>query len=85
MSFVGPRPIREHFAVEMAEKIPFYWMRYDVKPGVTGWAQANGIYAVPDGLEAFQYELFYIQTMSLFMDLLTLLKTAHTVVLGKGK
>jgi lipopolysaccharide/colanic/teichoic acid biosynthesis glycosyltransferase len=44
-----------------AETMSFYWMRYDVKPRVTGWAQANGVYAVPDGLEAFQYELFYIQ------------------------
>ncbi|MBW1794357.1 MAG: sugar transferase, partial [Deltaproteobacteria bacterium] len=85
MSFVGPRPIREHFALQMAEKVPFYWLRYDVKPGVTGWAQANGSYAVPDGLDAFQYELFYIQNMSLFLDLLTMFKTAQTVFLGKGK
>jgi exopolysaccharide biosynthesis polyprenyl glycosylphosphotransferase len=85
MSFVGPRPIREHFAIEMANKIPFYWLRYDVKPGVTGWAQVNGSYAVPDGLEAFQYELFYIQNMSLFLDVLTIFKTLQTVFFGKGK
>jgi exopolysaccharide biosynthesis polyprenyl glycosylphosphotransferase len=85
MSFVGPRPIREHFALQMAEKVPFYWLRYDVKPGVTGWAQANGAYAVPDGLDAFQYELFYIQNMSFFLDLLTMFKTVQTVFLGRGK
>jgi lipopolysaccharide/colanic/teichoic acid biosynthesis glycosyltransferase len=60
-------------------------MRYDVKFGVTGWAQANGVYAVPDGLEAFQYELFYIQNFSFFLDLLILLKTLNTMFLGKGK
>jgi len=85
MSFVGPRPIREHFAFQIAEKIPFYWLRYDVKPGVTGWAQVNGAYAVPDGLESFQYELFYIQNMSFILDFLVLLKTVNTIVLGKGK
>ncbi|MBW1741142.1 MAG: exopolysaccharide biosynthesis polyprenyl glycosylphosphotransferase [Deltaproteobacteria bacterium] len=85
MSFVGPRPIREYFAAQMAEKVPFYWLRYDIKPGVTGWAQANGVYAVPDGLDAFQYELFYIQNMSFFLDLLTMFKTLQTVFLGKGK
>ena len=85
MSFVGPRPIREHFAVRMAEKVPFYWLRYDVKPGVTGWAQAHGAYAVPDGLESFQYDLFYIQSMSFFLDFLVLLKTLNTIILGKGK
>jgi len=85
MSFVGPRPIREHFVREMAEKVPFYWMRYDVKPGITGWAQVNGSYAVPDGMEAFQYELFYIQNMSLFLDMLTIFKTIRMVFLGKGK
>lgn len=85
MSFVGPRPIREHFALQMAEKVPFYWLRYDVKPGVTGWAQANGSYAVPDGLDSFQYELFYIQNMSFFLDLLTMFKTLQTVFCGRGK
>jgi len=85
MSFVGPRPIREYFAIKMAEKVPFYWLRYDVKPGVTGWAQVNGKYAVPDGLEAFEYELFYIENMSIFLDLLTMFKTLQTIFAGSGK
>jgi len=85
MSFVGPRPIREHFAVEMAKKIPFYWLRYDVKPGVTGWAQVNGRYAVPDGMGTFEYELFYIKNMSILLDSLTLIRTVQTVLWRKGK
>jgi exopolysaccharide biosynthesis polyprenyl glycosylphosphotransferase len=85
MSFVGPRPIREHFAKEMAEQVPFYWLRYDVKPGITGWAQVNGAYAVPDALESFQYELFYLQNMSLFLDVLTIFRTAKMVIFWKGK
>ena len=85
LSFVGPRPIREHFAVEMAKKVPFYWLRYDVKPGVTGWAQVNDKYAVPDGLGAFEYELFYIENMSIFLDLMTIVKTMRTMFWEEGK
>lgn len=85
MSFVGPRPIRECFALGISETVPYYWLRYDVIPGVTGWAQVNGAFAVPDGLKSFEYELFYIQNMSFFLDFITLLKTIQIVFLGKGK
>ena len=60
-------------------------MRYDVKSDVTGWAQANGAYAVPDGLESFQYELFYIQNMSFFLDFSVLIKTLNMMFQAKGK
>ena len=85
MSFVGPRPIRECFALEISREVPFYWLRYDVMPGVTGWGQVNGAFAVPDGLKTFEFELFYIQNMSLWLDLITLLKTVKIVLMGKGK
>lgn len=87
MSFVGPRPIREHFANKLAKKIPFYGIRFGVKPGLTGWAQVNHDYAGSDEgqVEKFQYELFYIQNMSIFLDLLTLFRTFLTVLWGRGK
>ncbi len=87
MSFVGPRPIREHFANRLAEMIPFYGLRFSVKPGLTGWAQVNHDYAgsVEGQLEKFQYELFYIQNMSFLMDLPIMLKTLKMVFWGKGK
>ena len=87
MSFVGPRPIRDHFANKLAETIPFYGLRFAVKPGLSGWAQVNHDYAGSEEgqLEKFQYELFYIQNMSLFLDLLTVFKTAHKVFRGEGK
>jgi exopolysaccharide biosynthesis polyprenyl glycosylphosphotransferase len=87
MSFVGPRPIREHFANKLAEKIPFYGFRFAVKPGLSGWAQVNHDYAGSEEgqLEKFQYELFYIQNMSLFLDLLTVFKTVQKVFAGEGK
>jgi lipopolysaccharide/colanic/teichoic acid biosynthesis glycosyltransferase len=87
MSFVGPRPIREHFANQLAGQIPFYGLRFSVKPGLTGWAQVNYDYAGSEEgqMEKFQYELFYIQNMSLFLDLLALFKTVHKVFAGEGK
>ena len=39
MSFVGPRPIRKFFAEKLAEEFPYYFLRFYVKPGLTGWAQ----------------------------------------------
>ena len=87
ISFVGPRPIREHFANKLTETIPFYGLRFNVKPGLTGWAQVNYDYAGSEEgqLQKFQYELFYIQNMSLFLDLLIMLKTIKIVLLGKGE
>lgn len=87
MSFVGPRPIRKHFADKLAEIIPFYGLRFSVKPGLSGWAQVNHNYAGSEEgqLEKFQYELFYIENMSLFIDLFTIFKTFHKVLRGEGQ
>lgn len=86
MSFVGPRPIRAHFARMLTEKIPFYVFRFSVKPGLSGWAQVNYHYAGSDfgQLEKFEYELFYIQNMSLFLDIITVVKTVREVFRGSG-
>jgi exopolysaccharide biosynthesis polyprenyl glycosylphosphotransferase len=85
LSFVGPRPIREHFANGFSHQVPYYELRHNVKPGLTGWAQVHRCYAVPFGLEALQYELFYIQNMSMLLDLHILFKTLRTVLGGQGK
>jgi exopolysaccharide biosynthesis polyprenyl glycosylphosphotransferase len=86
MTFVGPRPIREHFAKILAERIPFYELRFCVKPGLTGWAQVNYDYAGSEEgqLEKFQYDLFYVRKMSLTLDLLALFKTFKTVIRRAG-
>jgi len=85
ISFVGPRPIREHFANKMSRKIPFYEMRFSVQPGLSGWAQIHGCYAVPYGLDALQYELFYIENMSLFIDVMIVIRTVKMLLKGMGK
>jgi len=86
MSFVGPRPIRAHFAAQLRKKIPFYDLRFSVKPGLSGWAQVQHDYAGSEQgqLEKFQYELFYIENMSLFLDLFIVIKTVQKVLKGEG-
>jgi len=87
MSLIGPRPEREFFVKRLMEKIPFYSLRFSVKPGLTGWAQIIYKYGASeeDALEKLQYELYYIKNMSLFLDLRILLKTIRIILFGMGR
>jgi lipopolysaccharide/colanic/teichoic acid biosynthesis glycosyltransferase len=86
MSFVGPRPERPAFVAELDKVIPFYSIRHRVKPGITGWAQICYPYgaSTDDAREKLQYDLYYIKNYSLFLDLMVLLQTVHTILWGKG-
>ena len=86
MSFVGPRPEREFFVKKLEEIIPYYGERFSVKPGITGWAQVCYRYgaSVDDAVEKVNYDLFYIKNMSVFMDLMIILRTIKIVLFGKG-
>ncbi len=87
MSLVGPRPERPEFVINLKEKIPFYNERHLVKPGLTGWAQINFPYGASekDSLEKLQYDLYYIKNRSFIFDIAILLKTAKTILSGKGQ
>jgi exopolysaccharide biosynthesis polyprenyl glycosylphosphotransferase len=87
ISFVGPRPIREYFADKLSKKIPFYELRFSVRPGLSGWAQVNLDYAGSDDgqHEKFQYELFYIQNMSLILDTIIVFKTVQSILKIEGQ
>jgi lipopolysaccharide/colanic/teichoic acid biosynthesis glycosyltransferase len=86
MSLVGPRPERRHFTDELEKKIPFYAQRFNVKPGLTGWAQVCYDYGatIEDAVEKLNYDLFYIKNMSLAMDMIIILRTVKTVLFGRG-
>jgi sugar transferase (PEP-CTERM system associated) len=86
MSFIGPRPERSVFVNQLKEEIPYYVLRFAVKPGITGWAQVRYSYGstVEDALEKLQYDLYYIKNMSVFLDLLILLKSIQVVLFGRG-
>ena len=86
MSFVGPRPERPLFVVELSEKIPYYPERHRVKPGITGWAQIYYPYgsSIKDAFEKLQYDLYYVKNYSIFLDIFILLQTAEVILFGKG-
>ena len=86
MSLVGPRPERRYFTDQLEEQIPYYSQRFNVKPGLTGWAQVCYDYGatVEDAVEKLNYDLFYIKNMSFALDIVILLKTVKTVLFGKG-
>jgi sugar transferase (PEP-CTERM system associated) len=86
MGFVGPRPERPEFVVELEAKIPFYAYRHSVKPGLTGWAQLCYPYgsSVEDAAQKLQYDLYYVKNHNLLFDITILLQTVEVVLMGKG-
>ena len=86
MSLIGPRPERPYFVEKFKKEIPFYTRRLKVQPGITGWAQIKGQYdtSIDNVRTKLQYDLFYLENMSLRMDLKILLNTIYVMLLGKG-
>jgi exopolysaccharide biosynthesis polyprenyl glycosylphosphotransferase len=87
MSIVGFRPIREHFADMLEEKIPFYRLRFSIKPGLTGWPQVRHNYSgsVEGQRKKFEYELFYLANQSILLDIYIVVKTIQVVLFGQGQ
>ncbi len=86
MSLIGPRPERPYFVEQLAKEIPLYKRRLKVKPGITGWAQIKHTYdqSIDDVKIKLQYDLFYIENMSLRMDIKIALSTIVHMLSGKG-
>ncbi len=87
MSLVGPRPEQPHIVEMLRGLIPFYDERHLVKPGLTGWAQINNIYAatLEESREKLQFDLYYIKHRSVVFDLEIILKTIYYVFSFKGR
>lgn len=83
ISLVGPRNDIEALGVRLAEAIPYYNIRYIVKPGITGWAQINQRYEPgnisPQSIEETKvrlaYDFYYIKKRSFVLDMVIALKT----------
>lgn len=86
MSLIGPRPERPYFVEKFKREIPFYARRLGVKPGITGWAQIKGEYdtSMDNVKTKLQYDLFYLENMSLRMDLKVIINTIYVMLMGKG-
>lgn len=86
MSLIGPRPERPYFVEQLSKEIPLYRRRLKVKPGITGWAQIKHTYdqSIDDVKIKLQYDLFYIENMSLRLDFKIALSTIVHMLSGKG-
>lgn len=84
MSLVGPRPERPYFVDRFDQQVLRYMQRHRVKPGITGWAQVNGLRGDCDITERTQYDLAYVENWSLAFDLKILLRTFAEVLFHKG-
>jgi len=84
MSVVGPRPHAVAHNEMYRKLIKSYMIRHKVKPGVTGWAQVNGLRGETDSLEKMQArlecDLAYLRHWSLRLDLQIVLKTIYVVL-----
>jgi len=83
MAFIGPRPERPEFVKELAAHIPYYNARHCVKPGITGWAQVSGRNALT-WEEKFALDVWYVDHVSLGLDLRILWRTVRAVVAREG-
>ena len=85
MSLVGPRPELPYFVEKFKETIPLYMVKHQVKPGMTGWAQINGLRGDTDIEERVRYDLWYIENWSVGLDIKILFKTFFGGMLNKEK
>jgi len=86
MSLIGPRPERPEFDHQLEAEIPYYRLRYWIRPGLSGWAQVNYPYgaSVDDARNKLSFDLFYLRHCSFWLDLLILLKTMRLVFNARG-
>lgn len=88
MSLVGPRPHAVVHNELYRQQINGYMLRHSIKPGITGWAQVNGLRGETDTLDKMQrrleYDRYYITHWSLGLDFRILFLTAWIVVRGEN-
>ena len=75
MSLVGPRPERPFFVEKFREEIPRYMIKYQVRPGLTGWAQVNGYRGNTSIRKRIEYDLYYIENWTIGLDVKILILT----------
>ncbi len=76
MSLVGPRPEVPYHVRHFKEEVPLYLLRQQVRPGITGWAQVNGLRGDTSIEARVQYDLWYIENWSIWLDIRILIRTA---------
>jgi len=88
MSLVGPRPEQPFYVEKFSDSVPFYRRRLKVRPGVTGWWQvkytsySESVQEIEDRL---RYDFYYIENMSVRLDIEILVRTIVVMLRGHGQ
>ncbi len=84
MSVVGPRPERPFFVEKFKEEIPRYMIKHQVRPGITGWAQVNGLRGDTSIEERIEHDLYYIENWTFSMDIKIIFLTLFKGFINKN-
>lgn len=84
MSVVGPRPERPFFVEKFREEVPRYMIKHQVRPGITGWAQVNGLRGDTSIEERIEHDLYYIENWTFGFDLRIIFLTVFKGLVNKN-
>lgn len=86
MSLVGPRPERRYYINQIIEQAPYYCLLYKIRPGLTSWGPIKIGYAdtIEKMIERLNYDLIYMDNMSLLNDFKIMIYTIEIIFKGKG-
>ena len=84
MSLVGPRPERPQFVEKFKEEIPRYMIKHQVRPGLTGWAQVNGLRGDTSIRKRIEHDLYYIENWTIGFDFKIIILTFFKGFINKN-
>jgi exopolysaccharide biosynthesis polyprenyl glycosylphosphotransferase len=86
MSLVGPRPERNYYINRIIEDAPYYCLLYKIRPGLTSWGPIKIGYSdtIEKMIERLNYDIIYLENMSLLTDVKIMIYTIEIIFKGKG-